>query len=165
VLARFQAVGVKREDIRTTDLQVSQSPPRHDGQGREVRVPKFTATHQLRVVSRDLEGVGKLAGEMLSVGDLTFQSLSWGLDRQDEGRDQARRAAVRDARRQAEVYASAAEIKLGRIIEIRDAAAHHYGNGEIAMRASAPSAPGIPVVPPATVRSTASVQIVWEIAP
>jgi uncharacterized protein YggE len=165
VLARLQAVGVKREDIRTTNLQVSQTPPRHDREGREVRVPKFTATHELRVTSRDLEGVGKLAGEMLSVGDLTFQSLSWGLDRQDEGRDEARRAAVHDARRQAQVYAEAAEIKLGRILEIRDAAAQPYP-AEMAMRASAPSAsPGIPVIPPASVRATAAVEMVWEIAP
>jgi uncharacterized protein YggE len=165
VLARLQAVGVRREDIQTTNLQVSQTPPRVDRDGREVRAPRFTATHQLRVTSRDLEGVGKLAGEMLSVGDLTFQALVWGLDRQDEGRDEARRAAVRDARRQAEIYTGAAEVKLGRLVEIRDAAAHAYGDAEVAMRAATPSAPGVPVVPPASVRATASVQMVWEIEP
>ncbi len=165
VLARLQAVGVKREDIQTTNLQVLQTPPRVDREGREVRVPRFTATHQLRVTSRDLEGVGKLAGEMLSVGDLTFQALVWGLDRQDEGRDEARRAAVRDAQRQAEVYTSAAEVRLGRLVEIRDAGAHADGDAEAAMRAAAPSAPGVPVVPPASVRASASVQMVWEIEP
>lgn len=165
VLARLQALGVKREDIQTTNLQVSQTPPRVDREGREVRAPRFTATHQLRVTSRDLEGVGKLAGEMLSVGDLTFQSLVWGLDRQDEGRDEARRAAVRDARRQAEVYTSAAEVRLGQLVEIRDAGAHAYGDAEAVVRAAAPSAPGVPVVPPASVRASASVQMVWEIEP
>lgn len=167
VLARLQAVGVRREDIQTTNLQVVQTPTRVDREGREIRVPRFTANHQLRVTTRDLEGAGRLAGEMLGVGDLTFGSVVWGLDRQDEGRDDARRAAVRDARRKAEVYAEAAGVRLGRLMEMRDDAAQPYSSVEDAtvMRQQAPAQIGIPVVPPAGVRATASVQMVWEIEP
>lgn len=167
VLARLQAIGVKREDIRTLNLQVVQTPQRVDREGREIRVPRFTANHALRVTTRDLDGVGRLAGEILSVGDLTFQSLAWGLDRTDEGLDEARREAVRNARRQAETYAGAAGVKLGRLMEIRDGDAPSYrAEGEVAMArmASAPGS-GLAVVPPAFVRAAASVQMVWEIAP
>jgi uncharacterized protein YggE len=167
VLARLQAVGVKREDVRTLNLQVVQTPPRTDREGREIRAPRFTANHALRITTRDLEGVGRLAGEILSVGDLTFGSLAWGLDRRDEGLDEARRGAVRNARRQAETYAGAAGVKLGRLLEIRDGDAPSFrADGEIAhaRMASAPGA-GLAVVPPAFVRTSASVQMVWEIVP
>ncbi len=158
VLARLQAIGVKREDVRTLNLQVIQTPPRVDNEGREIRVPRFTANHVLRVTTRELDGVGRLVGEILSTGDLTFQSLVWGLDRQDESLD--------DARRQAEIYSGAAGVKLGRILEIRDGDAPSFKTeGDVAMRMSAAPGPDLAVVPPAFVRAAASVQMVWEIAP
>ncbi len=167
VLARLQALGVKREDVRTLDLQVFQTPTGVDREGREVRVPRFTANHRLRVTTRDLEGVGRLTGEILSVGDLTFQHLAWGLDRQDEGLDEARREAVRNARRQAEVYAGAADVRLGRLLEIRDGDTPSYRPEADAapMRMAAAPGPGLAIVPPASVRAAASVQMVWEIVP
>ena len=168
VLARIQALGVKRDDIRTANFSVFQTPPRVGRNGEEIKVPRFTANHQLNVITRDIDGVGRLSGEILASGDMTFQSLSWGLDRQEEGGDGARRAAVGDAKRQAEVYAAAAGIKLGRLVAIRDGSVQAFDRGEadIPMRMSvAKSAEAIPVVPPATIRYTASVQLVFEIAP
>jgi uncharacterized protein YggE len=168
VLARIRDLGVKREDIRTANFQVYQTPPRVGPDGRETKVPKFTANHQLRIVSRDLDGVGRLSGEILASGDMTFQSLAWGLDRQEEGRDAARREAVKDARRQAEVYAGAAGVQLGKLVEIRDGSVQTFeaAEADMPMRMSvAKAAEPLPIVPPATVRSTATVQMVFEIAP
>ena len=165
VLARIQALGIKREDIRTENFQVSQSPPRVGPDGRELKTPRFTVNHQLRIVSRDLDGVGRLTGEIVASGDMMFQSLTWGLDKQEEAGDEARRDAVRDARRQAEVYAAAAQVKLGRLLEIRDGSAQPYEAEAPMMRMAAKAADSVPIVPPASVRYRASVQMVWEIAP
>ena len=97
---------------------------------------------------------------------MMFQSLSWGLDKQEEGADEARRAAVRDARRQAEVYAEAAQVKLGRLLEIRDGTARPFEpDMPMPMRMAAKAPEAVPIVPPATVRYRADVQMVWEIAP
>ncbi len=63
---------------------------------------------------------------------------------------------------------AAAGIKLGRLVEIRDGSAQAFDRGEadMPMRMSvAKSAEAIPIVPPATIRYTASVQLVFEIAP
>ncbi|HEY8382333.1 MAG TPA: SIMPL domain-containing protein [Microvirga sp.] len=168
VLARLQAAGVKREDIRTLNLQVFPTPPRTSPDGRELKSPKYTANHQIRIETRDIEGVGRLAGEVLAVEGLTFQGLSWALDREHLGTDEARRAAVRDAARQAGVYAEAAGARLGRLVEIRDGSAQTYGQE---MQADAPrmalsaKAEALPLIPPASLRSTATVQMVWELAP
>jgi uncharacterized protein YggE len=166
VLGRIQALGIKREDIRTQNFQVFQTPPRVGPDGRELKTPRFTVNHQLRIVTRDIEGVGKLTGAIVGSDDMMFQSLSWGLDRQEEGADEARRSAVRDARRQAEVYAEAAQVKLGRLLEIRDGTARPF-EPEMAMpmRMAAKAPDAVPIVPPATVRYRADVQMVWEIAP
>lgn len=167
VLGKLQAIGVKREDIRTINLQTFPTPPRYGNDGREIRAPRYTANHQLRIVTRDIEGVGKLAGEITTIEGVSFQSLTWALDKKDEGMDIARRGAVQDARRQAELYAEAAGVKLGRLIEIRDGVAHPYGGGreEAPMAMAARSSEPVPVVPPATLSYTATIQMVWEIAP
>jgi len=169
VLARIQGLGVRKEDIRTVNFQVFQTPQMIGPDGKETKAPKFSANHQLSITTRDLDGVGRLAGEVLASGDMTFQRVSFGLDRQEEGADKAREAAVRDARRQAEVYAAAAGVSLGRLVEIRDGSAHPFeAQNEMrmpmAMAARGGGAESVPLVPPATIRYNASVQLVWEIA-
>lgn len=168
VLARIQGLGIKKEDIQTANFQVFQTPQQVGPDGKEVKVPKFSANHQLRIKTRDLDGVGKLAGEILASGDMTFQSVSFGLDRQEEGGDKAREAAVRDAKRQADVYAAAAGVSLGRLLEIRDGSAQPIEppHPEMRMRMAMSKADvSVPIVPPATIRYTANVQLVWEMAP
>lgn len=169
VLARIEGLGVKKEDIRTANFQVFQTPENQERTNREKAAPTFSARHQLQITTRDLDGVGRLAGEILASGDMTFQSVRFGLDRQEEGADRAREAAVRDARRQAEVYAKAAGVSLGRLIEIRDGSAQPFDpQPEMGVRMRmAASAPGeaVPIVPPATIRYHANVQLVWEMAP
>lgn len=161
VLERIQSLGIKKDDIRTVNFQVFQSP-QVEKPARPT--PKFTANHQIQVTTRDLPGLGKLAGEILASGDMTFQSVSFGLDRQDAGADKAREAAVADARRQAGIYAKAAGVTLGRLIEIRDGSAQPYQpQPEMRMRmAMAKGADEVPIVPPATIRYNAGVQMVWE---
>jgi uncharacterized protein YggE len=166
VLARIQSLGIKREDIRTANFQVFQTPQQAGPDGKEVKTPKFSAHHQLRITTRDLDGVGRLAGEILASGDMTFQAVTFGLDRQEEGADKAREAAVRDAKRQADVYAAAAGVSLGRLVEIRDGSAQPF-EPQPDMRMSMTMAKGaesVPIVPPATIRYTANVQLVWEMA-
>lgn len=167
-IARIEALGVKKDDVRTQNFQVFETPPRTDKNGNEIKVPKFTAQHRLRVKITDLDGVGRIAGEILSGGNMLFQSVSFGLNRQEEGGDAARRAAAKDARRQAELYAEAAGVTLGRLLEIGAGSAQPYAaefNDGTRMRSMAgKAAPEAPIVPPATLRYSASVQMVWEIA-
>lgn len=170
VLARIQSLGIKREDIQTVNFQVFKIEPPLDKVSlgtKDKDALKFGATHQLRIKTRDLDGVGKLAGEILASGDMTFQSVSFGLDRQEEGGDKARETAVRDAKRQAEVYANAAGVALGRLIEIRDGSAQVFEprpEMRMAMAKGGSADVAMPIVPPATIRYTASVQLVWEMA-
>jgi uncharacterized protein YggE len=170
VLTRIQSLGIKREDIQTVNFQVFKIEPSLEKLSlgtKDKEALKFGATHQLRIKTRDLDGVGKLAGEILASGDMTFQSVSFGLDRQEEGGDKAREAAVRDAKRQAGVYANAAGVMLGKLIEIRDGSAQPFEpQSEMRMNMAAAKGGGeaVPLVPPATIRYTANVQLVWELA-
>ncbi|MCG6121709.1 MAG: SIMPL domain-containing protein [Microvirga sp.] len=165
-LAHFTERGVAREDVQTVQFQVYETPERFNPDGSPISRPAFTATHQLSVVTRDVDGVGALAGEILALETMTFQSIAWGLDRTAEAQDEARRLAVADARRQAEVLSEAAGVTLGAIARISDAAMSPGLRSEMdaapMMRMSA-AASAVPIVPPAFVRYGASVRIDWEI--
>jgi uncharacterized protein YggE len=165
VLARLQALGVRRDDIRTIALQVYPTPPRNRPDGTERKVPRFSASHQLRILTRDIEGVGRLAGEILASGDMILQSVAFGRDDDREADDAARREAVKDARHQAEVFAQAAGVALGRLVEIRNGSVQPAtiltdGVFKAGLRQQAE----LSVVPPATVKTSAAVEMVWEIA-
>lgn len=165
-LARLAERGVAREDVQTANFQVYETPEERNPDGSIRPRPAFTATHQLHVVSRDVEGVGGLAGEILALEGMTFQSVAWGLDRSEDAQDEARRRAVADARRQAEVLGDAAGVRLGPIARMADAAVSpgfHEADAAPMLRMSA-AASAVPIVPPATIRYTASVRIDWEIA-
>lgn len=171
VLARIQSLGIKRDDIQTANFQVFKIAPPPEKMSLSSRdakdEQKFGATHQLSIKTRKLDGVGELAGEILASGDMTFQSVSFGLDRKEESGDKAREAAVQDAKRQAEIYAAAAGVALGRLLEIRDGSAQPFEppHPEMHMRAAmAKGGAAVPFVPPATIRYTANVQLVWELA-
>ena len=167
VLARIQALGVKRDDIRTVNIQVFPTPQRTRPDGSEIRVPRFTASHQLRILSRDIDGVGKLAGDIIASGDMTLHSVAFGRDNDTEAQDSARREAVKNARHQAEVFAQAAGVTLGRLLEIRNASVQPatLDTDGLFKAGIATRQQEMSIVPPATVRTGASVEMVWEIAP
>ncbi|WP_262029658.1 SIMPL domain-containing protein [Microvirga sp. Mcv34] len=166
-IARIEALGVKKDDVRTQNFQVFETPIRTDKNGNEIKVPKFTAQHRLRIKLTNLDEVGRIAGEILSGSNMLFQSVSFGLERQEQGGDAARRAAVKDARRQAELYADAAGVSLGKLLEIGAGSAQPYtmeATIPMGRAMAAKTAPEAPIVPPATLRYSANIQMVWEIA-
>jgi len=170
VIAKIKALEIKAEDVKTLNFQVSRvyEPVRKLSSGSSSSNPtRFEANHQLQIVLRDIDSVGRIIGNLLTIDDVTFQSVTWDINKPIGGEDQAREAAVADARHRAEIYANAANVKLGRLIMIRDSAGRGVGYGEpMRMAAMAKVADSsIPILPPATVTFNASVQMIWEISP
>lgn len=169
-LAAIEARGVARDDVRTSNFQVFETPEVfgtsvNGDRDADRRLPAFTATHQLEIVLRTIDAVGAFAGDISSVDGLTFESIGWGLERSDEAQAEAMRRAVADARRQAEILAEAAGISLGEILRIGEpgGGVRPMPENGFAMRAMA--APSVPIVPPATLTFSASVGMEWAIAP
>ena len=166
VLARLEAIGVAREDIRTASFQVYATPNNRRMDDAQRPEPGFTVDHRLRIESRDIDGIGALAGDILALGALTFQSISFHLDSSDEAEEEALRRAVADARRQAEILADATGARLGAVRMIGDPGVSGRGlqaQPMAAMRMEGASA--VPIVPPSTLHFEAQVRIEWELGP
>ncbi len=166
VLARLEAIGVARDDITTASFQVFATSENRRLDDAPRPEPGFTAEHRLRIESRDIDGIGALTGDILALGALTFQSISFHLDSSQEAEEEALRQAVADARRQAEILADATGERLGTVRMIGDSGVSGRGfqaQPMSTMRMEGASA--VPIVPPTSLRFEAQVRIEWELGP
>lgn len=118
--------GVEKKDMQTSNFSLQ---PRYtyveidEGKGRtrgEQRLDGYTASNELTVKVRDLDNLGATMDSLVSAGGNTFSGISFALDNDDEVRAEARRKAVTNALSKAELYATAAGMKVGRIVTMSE---------------------------------------------
>lgn len=119
VLARLADAGIDARDIQTSDLSLSPRWSRPEP-GRDAEVTGFVASNTLVVRVRDLDVLGPTLDAALGDGVNTLGGLRFGFADAAELRDAARRAAVADAKRAAEVLAAAAGVTLGELQELSE---------------------------------------------
>ena len=146
VLKAVKALGIAEKDMQTTSVNVM--PQRRQGR-QEAQPPDiigYEVSNQLRVKVRDLAVLGRLLDELVGQGANNLGGIRFSVAEPTALLDQARAKAVADARRKAEVYATAAGVKVGRVLSIQESgAAVPRFEGFQAMRTMAASA--VPVAP------------------
>lgn len=158
VVGRLVSAKVADRDMQTSNLTLYPNwVMTPDGSGQEVQ--GYVAQNQLRVNIRDLASVGAVLDAAIQDGANTLNGLTFGLaDDQDE-RNEARKAAVADAKARAQVLADAAGVKLGEIVAISE------GYGEVGpapmFRAEAASATPIAT---GELGVTSNVTVTWALA-
>lgn len=118
-IAKLKERGVAAKDMQTSNLSVG---PRYDysNDGRPPRVVGYTARNTLTVKLRDLDTAGSVIDETVSEGANSLGSLSFTFADVKPLMDEARKDAVKDAREKAALYAAAAGVTLGRILQIQE---------------------------------------------
>jgi uncharacterized protein YggE len=111
IAARLQRVGLRREDMRTSAIQVS---PVYAGgqQGAPPRVTGYRASHTLALNIRNLDLVGRAIDAAVEAGANTILGISFGLQDPSRVRNEALALAVRDARAKADAIAQAAGLRI-----------------------------------------------------
>jgi uncharacterized protein len=159
VMARLTAAGVGDRDMQTTNLSINPNWTGYDSGARQ-RIDGYTASNQLTVRIRSLDGLGAVLDAAIQDGANTLNGLSFGLSEPRPAMDAARRAAVEDARTRATLLVEAAGAKLGRIVSISEGGG--YSQPAPMFRQSADSVGAVPVAA-GEVATTATVTIVFEI--
>ena len=118
--ARLAEQGIEPRDIQTT--QLSLNPVYESGSGtRPRRIVGFQAMNSVLVRVRDLPSTGAVLGALVGDGANRIDGISFTLQDGQAAMDEARRRAVADARRKAELLAGAAGVELGEVRDIREA--------------------------------------------
>ena len=145
--------GLKIESSTFRLDRVSQPAPAGQKPATEFRAVTSFSLKTKNVAATD-EIVTKIAG----TGLFEIHNLRFALDDDAKALDEARRNAVLDARHRAEIYAEAAGVKLGDIVEISDSERRFL----MPMK-QAGYARDMAVTPPETLDVNASVTMTWRI--
>jgi uncharacterized protein len=160
VMARLKAAGIADRDMQTTNLSINPNWTGYDN-GQKQRIDGYTASNQLTIRIRALDGLGAVLDAAIEDGANTLNGLTFGLSEPRPAMDAARKAAVEDARARATLLVEAAGARLGRIVSITE------GGGYMApqpmFRQMADSASAVPVAG-GEVATTATVTVVFEIS-
>ncbi|MCE8417997.1 SIMPL domain-containing protein [Rhodovulum sulfidophilum] len=117
VMAELQAAGIEARDIQTSGLNLS--PVWGDrSEDKRPRITGYSAANGVTVRVRELDGLGPLLDTVIGTGANTLDGLSFGLQEPGPVMDEARRAAVAEARRKAELFASASGQGLGSLVSL-----------------------------------------------
>ena len=124
VIAAIRAQGVAERDIQTSGLDVSpQYTYARGANGQEQGPPRITAyqvSNQVTVLVRDLAKLGPAVDAVVGAGANQINGITFGLQNADARSDEARREAVANVRRKAELYAQAAGLRVARLVTLSE---------------------------------------------
>jgi uncharacterized protein YggE len=160
------AAGIEEKDIQTSTYSLTTRPEEEPvpttaaSRAEEITPPEFIATNRVTVRLNNTEDVGKVLDAAVAAGSNNIQSISFDLRDPSPEKDRALTMAIEDASRKAGVAASAAEVELGRILEISEGYSFVSARSEAAFALAAPTTP----ISPGELEVTASVTMTYEIS-
>ena len=122
ILSRMEEMGVEKRDMQTSSLSLNPiwGKSRRYDDGEVVPPIGFEAANSISVTLRDLDQLGSVLDQVTQEGANAFSGFRFGLIDPQPILDQARNAAVADARRKAELFAAAAGVDLGGVLLITE---------------------------------------------
>lgn len=143
VIDALKAAGIAERDIQTTRLSIY--PQQDPNKAGKARIIGFQATNQVNVKLRDINKIADALDRMINAGANEISGVSFSVSDPSKALDAARKEAVADAKRKAEIYATAAGVGLGRAVVIQEEGTPAlFQPRPMAMRAAAapPVSPG-----------------------
>jgi uncharacterized protein YggE len=112
VMAALVNAGVAQKDIQTARFTVQ---PVYVTQQNEQKLSGFAVSNQLSVTIRQIDKVGETLDRLIAAGATDAGSVEFLHSDTAKALDEAREAAMADAKRKAELYAHAAGVSLGEV--------------------------------------------------
>jgi uncharacterized protein YggE len=134
ITAMLLSAGIEQKDIQTArfsvqPIYVSQQP------SNEQKLSGFSVSNQLSVTIRQIGKAGEILDLLVTTGATDVGSVEFLHSDTSKALDQAREAAVADARRKAELYAHASGLGLGSVNWITEDSAYSPPMPKAAVRA------------------------------
>jgi uncharacterized protein YggE len=163
VTAALLEAGIEQKDIQTSRFSI-QPVYAPQGPSTEPKLSGYSVSNQVRVKIREIGKIGEILDRLITAGATNLGGIAFLVSNPSKALDQAREAAIADARRKAEVYTHASGLRLGQVKWIVEDTGVAL---PISMRAQAGSASMAAPVPIATGEDMLRVKITvgFEIAP
>ncbi|MEE4143642.1 MAG: SIMPL domain-containing protein [Halieaceae bacterium] len=124
VIKALREQGIAERDIQTANFGIQPRyvypQPRAQGEREPPRIVGYTVRNGLNVRVRDLAKLGAIIDQSVTLGVNEGGNIMFTNDDPSAAIDKARASAVRDAMGRAKTLASAAGVKLGRLLELSE---------------------------------------------
>lgn len=142
VLAALKEAGIADKDIRTSRFSIL--PLRDTSRNAPPRITGFQASNQVSVKIRATDSTADVLDRLIGAGANDISSIQFVVSSPSKLLDEARGQAIADAHRKAELYATAAGVRLGRAVSITEEGARLPS--PILMRAAGAPAAAPPIM-------------------
>jgi uncharacterized protein len=142
--------GVAAKDIQTSNLSIqprySQPNPIQQQRGEFVpRIVGYNVTNTVTVQVRDLDHLGELLDAVVTAGANQLYGISFRVDQSQALLDEARKRAMSDAKRKAELLTGEAKVILGQAIHISEGTGSTPPMPKAMFRGMAMAADSVPI--------------------
>lgn len=120
VIAALKGADIADKDIQTTNLNLQPIWNHRQNNGQAPKVEGYRGMNNVTVHVRELDDLGAILDVVTKTGASNFNGLQFDITDRKEATDQARIHAIQDARAKAELYATAAGVTLGDVVEISE---------------------------------------------
>jgi uncharacterized protein len=163
LMAVLSATKIDRKDIATSNFSVNPRLDYGQNNGQPPKVIGYDVSNTVSVTLHQLDQIGNLLDKAVSSGSNQINGVSFSIANPQAAMDEARKAAVTDAKRKADLYTAATSVSLGNVISISEGGAYQPPQ-PMMMQAKAASSDGasVPIAQGEQVIAV-DVNMVWEI--
>src|SRR5262249_18539917 len=123
LLNTLKARGIAERDIQTSNFSVVPQYKRNPQGQYGPEIVGYQVSNQVHIKVRRLTSLGEILDELVGQGANQIQGISFGVAERNRLLDDARKRAMADARRKAELYAASAGVGVGRVLLIEEQSA------------------------------------------
>jgi hypothetical protein len=127
LFATLDGRGIPRKDVQTSTFSVVPQYKRGPHSEHLPEIIGYRVSNAVRVKVRKLDALGDVLDEVVQQGANQVQGVSFSVAEPTPLLDEARRKAMADARRKAELYAKEAGVTVGRALLIQEQSPHLPG--------------------------------------
>jgi uncharacterized protein YggE len=120
VIAALKNAGISEDDIQTSGFSVQPKYPPYQPNQTTNRIIGYTVSNNVTAQVKNLKTLGSILDTLVQSGSNQVSGITFGIDDPKKVLDEARKKAVADARAKAELYAEAAGVSLGSVIQISE---------------------------------------------
>lgn len=113
--------GIEPRDLQTAGISLNPDTVRPD-KAQPIRIVGYQALNAVTIRVRDLSKLGALLDQLVVAGANDIQGIRFSVADRTPLIEEARKAAIKDVLRKAEIYAEAANLKIVRILSMSESA-------------------------------------------
>ena len=155
-------LGLDEHDIKTVNFSISPQQ-KYYSDGRTPLITGYRVYNAARIRVRRIADISKILDQIVKLGSNQVTGIKFSVDDKDALLDEARRRAIREARRRAQLYAKAAGVKLGRVMAITEQGARLPTPRPMMARQMRPSARSAPPIQPGTQKWSVTVSVSFSL--